>query len=539
LRRELATHLKDSETYQIISIKENLHYVSIQLKAVQDAVNFYGQRLLLVVKPSNRYIYFLPKIHEDIQDWRSTLHPKMRPIISDTCSITSKLAKHILPHLQYIESKINSTVTSSLAVVDNIAVLNETKPFTNTTQIATIDVESLFTKIPQSHLLDIVNASLLNYFDTSEKKQKFMHYLQTIISFNTFQVNDNFCLQKIGLPMGGPLSGTLANIYLGFTEKSIIDNPGILLYNRYMDDILVICNFSDKEIEKFILTLQSTVQLNMTASYNKQSVNFLDMSIFLSHQERRLEIHPYSKRQPHFPVPSVLSKRSITMDANIIKSQILRVYRLSTNSQSFTASINTYLRFLQYNKYYKSLRKRVFTFLRPVSLCTHKWTADIHICYSCKRQITTNKVTIKKILKVDMKYLAIKEPLNCRTMSIHIVIQKANVNQLIWVPSLHDILINKIASLADATILPIGVLGNSKLKGIISKHPTIQYSNKDILQNIKENVPCFLHHIFETPEKVYGIQSCRKKTISVGKSFNIYKKVSRNWKTSVSTEERQ
>jgi hypothetical protein len=72
-------------------------------------------------------------------------------------------------------------------------------------------------------------------------------------------------------------------------------------------------------------------------------------------------------------------------------------------------------------------------------------------------------------------------------------------------------------------------LGNFKLKSLLSKHSTIQYIHKDFVLNMKDNLPCYINHIFKVPRKVYGIHTSRKKTMSVERKFNNYKKVSRNW----------
>jgi retron-type reverse transcriptase len=69
-----------------------------------------------------------------------------------------------------------------------------------------------------------------------------LEFLQGIIDNNIFQAGNQFFHQKIGLPMGGSLSPSLANIYLGVLERKIISqySPPILFYRRYMDDLLFI-----------------------------------------------------------------------------------------------------------------------------------------------------------------------------------------------------------------------------------------------------------------------------------------------------------
>jgi hypothetical protein len=196
-------------------------------------------------------MYFLPKIQKPRQDWRNSFHPKMRPIISDTNSITSNLAKHLLPTLQTLERIFSVTVTSSIAVSSSIQTvnyqLNEINPL-----LATVDVESLFTKIPQDHLMDIIETLLTRHFPSTFDRQSFLHFLSIIITFNTFMVDEKYYLQRIGLPMGGSLSGTLANIYLGYLEENLTFHPDLILYQRYMDDILILSTFTEEHLSHCI-----------------------------------------------------------------------------------------------------------------------------------------------------------------------------------------------------------------------------------------------------------------------------------------------
>ena len=202
-------------TNSIINQVEYDNIIQGQNQIVADAISFYQQPKLLVNNPAIRYIYFLPKLHKDIVDWRTQYyHPKMRPIISDTNSITYNLSRYLLPHLQVIEQRITTVIPSSLALAHNINRLNKENVLFEKPLLATLDVESLFTRICQFKLLEIVNNLLIQYDYSEEARLKFMKYLVNIVRSNTFQVNGQYVLQNIGLPMGGPLSSCLANIYL-------------------------------------------------------------------------------------------------------------------------------------------------------------------------------------------------------------------------------------------------------------------------------------------------------------------------------------
>ncbi len=57
-----------------------------------------------------------------------------------------------------------------------------------------------------------------------------------------FKYNNIYYQQKFGLPMGSPLSGVLACLYLEFLESQPFRDifPNDIQYFRYIDDILII-----------------------------------------------------------------------------------------------------------------------------------------------------------------------------------------------------------------------------------------------------------------------------------------------------------
>lgn len=522
LQLEMNIHLQDDKTYQIISPEEQAHYEQSQRNTVTKAVLYYKRPNLLNENCSKRYIYFLPKIHKEVSEWRSIYHPKMRPIVSDTNSITHQLAKFVLPVLQDFERSIKSSITSSLSVVESINLLNTKNIINNSTQLVTMDVESLFTRIPQDKLLDILSNILQPRFPDYEKKSHFLEILKSLIMYNTFQVTDKYCLQTIGLPMGGVLSGTLANIYLGYLEREIHSLPAILLYNRFMDDILLISNYSPNSLTNFICHLKSIFRLNITASINRHSVNFLDMTI--SKQES-LIISPYSKKSVHYPIPSLLTKRNFTTNVNIILSQILRTWRLSNHSVNFSSTVNHYLPHLAGHKYLHRIRKRIFKFLLPVKISTHKWAVNIPICIFCLQCISQLNISIKKILLINNKIISIKEPVNCHSRSIHLLVQTAVSSHLIFVPSLHEYLLTTNLS-SNIDILPIGKMHDLKLKQFLLKFNTVEYVNKECIVN-KRTSSCYAHHFLRHSYDIYGVKTLPKKQTTFGTFFNYFKKVSR------------
>jgi hypothetical protein len=384
LHDELSIHLSDTDTYKLLNMEEYIHLEHLQREMTIQAASFYHNSKLIQPRPSKRYIYFVPKVHKPLSEWRKTNHPKMRPIISDAGSITNRVAKYLLKHLQIFENSFATTVTSSLATAHSIYDINQSLELRGKkVRLATLDVESLYTKIPQDHLLDIINGYLNGTQMEDKEKQSFMNFLLVIIKCNTFQVNNRFYLQTIGLPMGGSMSGTLANIYLGHLEKSIYKDPGIILYNRFVDDIFLLTTYEHEDMLDFISKLSNEFKLRLTASHNTFSVTFLDMNISVNFHENIIDIYPFSKNIIQFPLPSTLCRKPMFEDINIIKGQILRTWRFSNNDVSFTSVIQNYFCLLQGNNYHRMILHYLLKFMLPIKLKNGIYSTSIVLCTTC------------------------------------------------------------------------------------------------------------------------------------------------------------
>jgi hypothetical protein len=178
LNEEMNIHLSEKDTYKILEGEEHNAIYDQQLSTVRSAATFFKLPKLIPSNPSKRYIYFLPKVHKKISDWRSELHPKMRPIICDVGSITYSLSRYLLTTLQQIERNICTTVTSSLAVRYDLNKVNIPRDQLSSITMTTFDVESLFTRIPHDHLMQIVNIQLQTVIIDRLSREKFMFYLE-------------------------------------------------------------------------------------------------------------------------------------------------------------------------------------------------------------------------------------------------------------------------------------------------------------------------------------------------------------------------
>ena len=113
----------------------------------------------------------------------------------------------------------------------------------NNKYLVSLDIKSLYTNIPVDRCIE----RLQNHPQKSNTTfplliSKLIKSCTLCTSHCYFEYNNRFYKQKFGLPMGSPLNGVLACIYLEFLEsgpfKCII--PNTARYFRYIDDILLI-----------------------------------------------------------------------------------------------------------------------------------------------------------------------------------------------------------------------------------------------------------------------------------------------------------
>jgi hypothetical protein len=139
-------------------------------------------------------------------------------------------------------------------------------------------------------------------------------------------------------------------------------------------------------------------------------------------------------------------------------------------------------------------------------------------------------IRIRKIFNINNKFLAVKQPLNCSSSDIFILLrqQEGQVHELISVLNLHEFI--QKTNQIHLAILPIGNLCLTKLQQILKKFPSINYFNRQEIIKMKQIYPCYIHKVFRNSNKVYGVRTSTKRGNTFGSTFNFYKKVSRNWK---------
>ncbi|CAJ0937220.1 unnamed protein product [Ranitomeya imitator] len=236
---------------------------------------------LLPEYPSKPHWYHIPKVH------KSVIHPPGRPIVAGIGSLTEPLS-------QFIDWLLRPLLK------DVPAYLKDTKSFLECIQnfewqehysLASIDVESLYTKIPQKMGVEAIRQILC----TTDKGQEFIQFvcesLEFILTHNAFMFLDDWYIQQVGTAMGTPVACTFANLFLALFEEKYVysDSNGFLchikLYQRYIDDIVVIWDNTEEKFNEFVNHLNVKNEMNMafTSVFGGRRLEFLDVLVEIKH----------------------------------------------------------------------------------------------------------------------------------------------------------------------------------------------------------------------------------------------------------------
>jgi retron-type reverse transcriptase len=154
-----------------------------------------------------------------------------------------------------------------------------------TYRMITLDSTNLYTNIPNTETLDIIQTRVQNNTQWDKELQKeVLDLVNATVKQNYFKASDMVWQQIDGTPMGSPISGILAEIFLQKIENkyypNIIKKRHILFISRNVDDILIIFNTANTMAESILEdhnALHQTLKYKMETESNQQ-INFLDLN---------------------------------------------------------------------------------------------------------------------------------------------------------------------------------------------------------------------------------------------------------------------
>ncbi|TLS20270.1 uncharacterized protein PpBr36_11460 [Pyricularia pennisetigena] len=233
----------------------------------------------------------IPKVHKE--PWA------LRPIVPSHSWVTTSVSE-VLDHLlQPLLERFPWVVASSKDVILQIEKVRTTN--TKPVVIATGDVTSFYTNIPPKDCAKVIAGAWKLYMSSSTIPASAIRKMVDFVMVNNyFGYRGTTFRQKMGLAMGTSCAPVLANIYAAYFERKarIVNQDGVLLYVRYIDDILCILQGTKEEQSDFVDRFRLG---NLTVRWDSSPVRneFLDIELLRIPHENHLRVcHTRLFRKP-------------------------------------------------------------------------------------------------------------------------------------------------------------------------------------------------------------------------------------------------
>lgn len=276
----------------------------------------------------------IPKIHKkDVP---------IRPLVNFQYAPTYKVSKLLSSRLNddlKLEYKYN--VKNSYDFADQMKHIK----LSANSRLISFDISNLYTNIPVNETVELIKCRLMNNGYERTYVNQIVKLLKIVLKQNYFRFNNRFYEQNDGLAMGSPLSAILSEVFLQYNEEVFLESlekdHEILTYKRYVDDILIIYNESDKEEkDKMLEKINSHhPKLSFTHEYEEgNKINFLDLT--LTRRTDHLEFDIYRKPTQ---TNTTINSKSVHPNSHktaAFRSMLYRVFKIPLNEDKRRKEIN-------------------------------------------------------------------------------------------------------------------------------------------------------------------------------------------------------
>jgi hypothetical protein len=326
-------HLNDNTTYKPLT-NNPLHATNTKIHSALTHLHkakLINKKLYKKLKPNPKKtkpgtFYALPKLH------KPTL--TIRPIISNIAHPTENLSKHLHKIIHNTAIKAQTYIKNSYTLVEQLKNIHTTQH----TYIITADIESLYTNIPHTDGEKIVTQQVYqDKLNTLKPKSliAFKTLLHNTLTNNIFTFNNKHYSQIKGTAMGTSMAPAYANTYLKQKEDLLLKHTThkqhIILYKRYIDDILIIYDNQDDSLTDFIQTLKHAYNpLTLNLKTGKQD-NFLDIQLKINHTTHTIDTSIHHKPLNTKEIIHYNSLHPTHIKQNILTNELLRIERICSN----------------------------------------------------------------------------------------------------------------------------------------------------------------------------------------------------------------
>ena len=278
-----------------------------------------------------RCLYVLPKLHKAL-DKDGMMPP--RPIVDGVGNYAEPLDKWLAKMLGPYLPKLTTVCLNSMAAIKTINEFyanrkTETLPFCQT-----CDITNMYGNLAPQLVEKEVRKFLSLAKAPNETKIWVPKLVGLLLKYNIFKVGEIWYQQTGGIAMGLSVSPILANIVMYMLEKGAVSKSGVAVYQRYIDDLLILDEDSEKInglVDK-LNGLRSEIKLTWDG-IPSQERTFLDLSIKLEKEHPVLDV--YFKPTDSLSMIHRNSQHCPGTFRGIIYGQLMRFMRNANNLKAY------------------------------------------------------------------------------------------------------------------------------------------------------------------------------------------------------------
>ena len=286
----------------------------------------------------------------------------LRPIVSSIGSVSYGVAKELSRIIKPLVGSTEHHVNNSKEFIEEIKKIK----LEEGESITSYDVSALFTSVPITSALDIINNKLQQDADlhnrTNMTTANIIELLDFCLNNTYFTFQGVFYQQTKGAAMGSPVSPIVANIFMEAFESRALSTAlhSPKFWRRYVDDTCVIQDQAHKEeFLHHINSVDNAIQFTVEEAKEDGSIHFLDTFI-IPEQNGTFSIGVYRKSTHtdlYFPWDS---NPNLSAKYGVNKTLTHRAYTICSTPKLLEKELNHLEEALGYCKYPKWAIKKVF-----------------------------------------------------------------------------------------------------------------------------------------------------------------------------------
>jgi hypothetical protein len=349
IQRALQDHLLDTTTYKKLSARQATAQIDQVKHKLQQFIEYYGRKLdpadikflkrTAEVKDPFPKFYITAKIHK--KPWKS------RTIVSVSGSLLDGLGRLVDKILQPYFHATTTAILSSATLKDELMQMEKLPP---NARFFTTDAVSMYTNIDTNHALRTIKGFLLKHNDyaTIHERNAALEGLEIIMKNNIFQFGDTFWHQLNGTAMGVSPSCMYATLYYAAHEESFIKKyPELILYKRYIDDVIGIwvpqTINDDLRWKEFQTEMNNFGRLRWEFTARQSTINFLDLTLSID-QNGNIQTRLYEKPENLYLYLPANSAHPFSTLKGLIHGMVYRTIRLTSNKEAQAMELQNLVR---------------------------------------------------------------------------------------------------------------------------------------------------------------------------------------------------